>query len=253
MHNEWTAWCADRAANLGFVIKTGQREVSDLTATIEKQSSLLSSGATTVEEISASIAGNEADLKAATSVRADETKTFAAEEKELNEVADTLDRAIAVLSRAGSSLMQVQSAKNVVEAFRLMVDASVLSSADASRLTALVQSQSSDEDADAGAPDAAAYVSHSGNIIDTLQGLKEKALEQLGDARKKESTALHNFEMLRQSLEDEIRYSNKDLAQTKKAIAAAGEAKASAEGDLAVTSKDLSEDQSELATTEADC
>merc|ERR1719181_2189671 len=76
---------------------------------------------------------------------------------------------------------------------------------------------------------------------------------QLSDARKKESTARHNFEMLRQSLEDEIKYSNKDMAQTKKAIAAAGEAKASAEGDLAVTSKDLSEDQSELATTEADC
>jgi len=253
MHNELTAWCDDRVTNLGFDIKTGQREVADLSATIEKQASLLSSGATTIEDISASIAGNEADLKAATSVRAEEAKTFAAEEKELNEVADTLDRAIAVLSRAGSSLMQVQSAKNVVEAFRLMVDASVLSSADASRLTALVQSQSSDEDTDAGAPDAAAYVSHSGNIIDTLEGLKEKALEQLSDARKKESTARHNFEMLRQSLEDEIKYSNKDMAETKKAVAAAGEAKASAEGDLAVTSKDLSEDQAELANTEADC
>jgi len=253
MHNELTAWCDDRVTNLGFDIKSGQREVADLTATIEKQSSLLSSGATTVEDISSSLAGNEADLKSATSVRAEEAKTFAAEEKELDEVADTLDRAITVLSRAGSSLMQVQSAKNVVEAFRLMVDASVLSSADASRLTALVQSQSSDEDADAGAPDAAAYVSHSGNIIDILEGLKEKSLEQLADARKKESNARHNFEMLRQSLEDEIKYSNKDMAQTKKAIAAAGEAKASAEGDLAVTSKDLSEDQSELATTEADC
>jgi hypothetical protein len=252
-HNEWTAWCDDRVTNLGFDIKTGQREVADLTATIEKQSSLLSSGATTVEEISASIAGNDADLKATTSVRSDETKTFAAEEKELNEVVDSLDRAIAVLSRAGSSLMQVQSAKNVVEAFRLMVDASVLSSADASRLTALVQSQSSDEDADAGAPDAAAYVSHSGNIIDILEELKEKAMGQLADARQKESTARHNFEMLRQSLTDEIRYSNKDMAQTKKAIAAAGEEKAAAEGDLAVTSKDLSADQSELATTEADC
>merc|ERR1719390_243241 len=99
-----------------------------------------------------------------------------------------------------------------------MVDASVLSTADASRLTALVQS--SDEDAGAGAPDAAVYESHSGNIIDTLSGLKDKALEQLGGARSAESAALHNFEMLRQSLEDEIKYANKDMSETKKAIAA---------------------------------
>lgn len=66
-------------------------------------------------------------------------------------------------------------------------------------------------------------------------------MEQLSAARKKESTAAHNFDMLRQSLEDEIKYSNKDMSNTKKAIAAASEAKATAEGDLSVTSKDLSQ------------
>jgi hypothetical protein len=253
MHDEMTAWCHDREMNLGFDIKTGKSDVAALSAAIAKQDSLVSAGATKVEELSSGIAANEADLKAATAVRTEEAATFAAEEKELGEVIDTLDRAVAVLSRAGSSLMQVKNAKNVVEAFRLMVDASVLSTADASRLTALVQSQSSDEDGDAGAPDAAVYVSHSGSIVDTIEGLKEKAEEQLSDARRKESTANHNFDMLRQSLEDEIKYSNKDLAETKKAIAAATEAKATAEGDLAVTSKDLSGDETELADTSADC
>merc|ERR1719487_2356074 len=253
MHDEMTAWCHDREMNLGFDIKTGNSDVAGLSAAIDKQSSLISAGATKVEELSSGIASNEADLKAATAVRNEEAATFAAEEKELAEVIDTLDRAVAVLSRAGSSLMQVKNAKNVAEAFCLMVDASVLSTADASRLTALVQSQNSDGDADAGAPDAAVYVSHSGSIVDTIEGLKEKAEEQLGDARKKESTASHNFAMLRQSLEDEIKFSNKELADTKKAIAAATESKAVAEGDLAVTSKDLSGDESELADTKADC
>merc|ERR1719487_780497 len=253
MHEEMTAWCHDREMNLGFDIKTGNSDVAGLSAAIDKQSSLISAGATKVEELSSGIASNEADLKAATAVRNEEAATFAAEEKELAEVIDTLDRAVAVLSRAGSSLMQVKNAKNVAEAFCLMVDASVLSTADASRLTALVQSQNSDGDAETGAPDAAVYVSHSGNIIDTIEGLKEKAEEQLGDARKKESTASHNFDMLRQSLEDEIKFSNKELADTKKAIAAATESKAVAEGDLAVTSKDLSGDESELADTKADC
>jgi hypothetical protein len=253
MHDEMTAWCHDRGMRLGFDIKTGKSDVAALNAAIVKQNSLVSAGATKVEELSSGIAGNEADLKAATAVRTEEAATFAAEEKELGEVIDTLDRAVAVLSRAGSSFMQIKNAKNIAEAFRLMVDASVLSTADSSRLTALLQSQNSDEDGDAGAPDAAVYVSHSGSIVDTIEGLKEKAEEQLSDARRKESTANHNFDMLRQSLEDEIKYSNKDLAETKKAIAAATGAKATAGADLAVTSKDLSGDESELADTNADC
>ena len=59
------------------------------------------------------------------------------------EVTVTLDRAVAVLSRemanGGASMMQLRGAKGVVEALDIMVSASVMSTADASRLTALVQ------------------------------------------------------------------------------------------------------------------
>merc|ERR1719502_756524 len=51
------------------------------------------------------------------------------------------------------------------------------------------------------------------------------------------------FEMLKQSLEDEIKYANKELAEAKTNLAASQESKATAEGDLSVTSKDLSEDE----------
>merc|ERR1719183_2074812 len=126
-----------------------------------------------------------------------------------------------------------------------MVQASVFSSADASRLTALVQSSSSDDDDDSslGAPDAAVYENHSGSIVDTLQSLLDKAQGQLADAQKKETTSKNNFEMLKQSLEDEIKYANKELAEAKTNLAASQESKATATGDLSVTSKDVSEDE----------
>merc|ERR1719183_1005819 len=126
-----------------------------------------------------------------------------------------------------------------------MVQASVFSSADASRLTALVQSSSSDDDDDTnlGAPDAAVYENHSGSIVDTLQGLLDKAQGQLADAQKKETTSKNNFEMLKQSLEDEIKYANKELSEAKANLAGSQESKATAEGDLSVTSKDVSEDE----------
>jgi uncharacterized small protein (DUF1192 family) len=59
--------------------------------------------------------------------------------------------------------------------------------------------------------------------------------------------------MLKQSLEDEIKFASKDLAASKASMAASEEAKSVAEGDLEVTSKDLEEDIKELADTKSSC
>merc|ERR1719476_686880 len=130
-----------------------------------------------------------------------------------------------------------------------MVQASVMSSADASRLTALVQSsqESASDESGVGAPDAAVYQGHSADIIDTLQGLLDKANAQLADARKTETANHQNFQMLQQSLEDEIKFGNSDKDKASKALAAASGAKATAEGALGVTNKDLAADSNTLA------
>merc|ERR1719199_292873 len=152
-------------------------------------------------------------------------------------------------------MMQLQSASTVAQALSIMVEAHSVSSADASKLTALVQSQSSEEDSSdsLGAPSAAVYKGKSGGIIDTMQNLFEKAESQLEEARKTENKANQAYQMLAASLKDEIKYADADLNKAKKALAAAGEAKATAEGDLAVTTKDLDTDVSTLATLHQDC
>merc|ERR1719386_49902 len=132
-----------------------------------------------------------------------------------------------------------------------MVHASVFSSADAERLAAFVQN--AQEDSDVGAPDAAVYEGHSGTIIDTLEGLTAKATEQLEDARRAETENIHNFELLKQALEDEIKFDTKDMEESKANLAASGQAKAEAEGDLAVTEKDLAQDEESLANTNNQC
>lgn len=140
-----------------------------------------------------------------------------------------------------------------------MVDAAAISSADAGRLTAFVQSSqaaaSDDEDLDAelGAPAAAIYGGHSGDIIETLQSLLDKAEEQLNSCRSKETSDKHNFEMLKQSLEDELKFANKDLDEAKKSLAASGEAKSTAEGDLAMASKELASDEDTKAGLHSSC
>merc|ERR1719262_1788644 len=132
----------------------------------------------------------------------------------------------------------------------------MLSSADASKLTALVQNaRSDDDDTDfaAGTPDSAVYEGHSGDIIGVLEGLKDKAEEQLDKARKTETASLHNFEMLKQSLEDELANANSELSAAKTATAASKERKEVAIGDLTVTTKDLNSDTKALADTHQLC
>merc|ERR1719169_2315 len=186
-----------------------------------------------------------------------ENADFSAEEKELTEVISMLERATSILSKemakSGAAMLQLKSATSITDALSVMVQASVLSSADASRLTALVQTSNEDEDSSMGSPAAAVYEGHSDGIIGTLEGLTEKAEGQLDKARKTESTSLQNYQMLKQSLTDEIKFANKDMDAAKKGLAESQEGKANAEGDLEVTSNDLAEDIKAKSTLHQDC
>merc|ERR1719379_3243810 len=142
-------------------------------------------------------------------------------------------------------MMQLKSAGSVAQALSIMVEAASINSASAAKLSSFIQN--SEDDEDVGAPAAAVYKSHSGGIVGTLQDLYDKAESQLEKARSTETKNVQAYEMLAQSLKDEIKYATKDMDKAKKELAASAEAKATAEGDLEVTSKDLDEDVKSLA------
>jgi len=255
-YEEFSEWCEDTSKDLMFEIKTGKGEVADLKATIEKESANIQVQDSKIEELAGSIATDEADLKAATEIRNKEQATFQAEETDLVETVDILERAIGIIEKemnGGASMMQLKKAGTVTEVLGWMVQAQSLSGADAHKLTALVQSSQSSDDEDSGAPDPAAFENQSGGIIDTMNGLLEKSQEQLDSTRATETANVQNFEMLKQSLTDEIKFANKEKDEAAKAKAASEEAKATAEGDLDVTSKGLAEDTKALAELHHNC
>jgi chromosome segregation ATPase len=90
-------------------------------------------------------------------------------------------------------------------------------------------------------------------IIDTLNGLLEKGETQLNTATATETTNKNNFDQLKQSLTDEIKFANKDMDDSKKGLAESNEIKAAAEGDLEVTTKALNEDVNALGGLHMDC
>merc|ERR1711920_533236 len=112
---------------------------------------------------------------------------------------------------------------------------------------------SESDDSELGAPAAAVYKTHSTSILDVLDDLKEKAEEQLSDLRKAETNTQHNYDMLKQSLTDSIAADTKDLGEEKAAKNDAESAKATAEGDLAQTNKELADAQAALENANRDC
>jgi len=255
-YEDFSEWCEETAKNLQFEIKTGKNEVASLKATIEEESANIQKQTSTIEELAGGIATDEADLKAATEIRNKEAASFQAQEKDLVETIDIVERAVGIIEKemnGGASMMQLRKAGSVVEALSAMVKAQGLTAADGKRLTALVQSSQSDDDEETGAPDPTVFESSSGGVVGVLNDLLEKAQGELEAARQKEQADLNNFEMLKASLTDEIKFANKEMDEAKQSKSGSEEAKATAEGDLGVTTTDLNNDLGELGNLHHEC
>merc|ERR1719214_440235 len=80
-----------------------------------------------------------------------------------------------------------------------------------------------------------------------------KAEGELSDLRKKEMADSHEFKMLESSLNAEISHNMEKTATATKAKASAEEALATAQGDLAETSKTKAADEDYSATLKTEC
>merc|ERR1719281_2366131 len=99
IYDEFAEWCEEESKNLQFEIKTAKAEEAELVATIDKATSDTKALDEKIEELSASISTDEADLKAATAIRDKEHEDFLAVEAELVDTVDALERAIGIIER----------------------------------------------------------------------------------------------------------------------------------------------------------
>ena len=254
---KYSKWCETDSAEKGFAIETSTNKAADLSATIEELGADIGKLNAEIDELAGAITQNEADLKKATDLRNSENASFKTVEKELVDTVDTLIRASSVLRRGGGSgsagtQAQMQAAlTQVANTLSTVLDAAVVDSADRRRLSSMLEQ--SMEDGPSGAPEAAAYETHSTGILDLLAELKIKAEQELSDARKAEMEKKHNFQMLAQSLTDQINTQSRDQRNAQANKSGKEEANGVAQGDLATTSKNLSADKKYLADLNQMC
>merc|ERR1719420_1497982 len=121
-----------------------------------------------------------------------------------------------------------------------IVDATWIDSATKSKVQAMMQSEDGEDDSDLSLQPQAtvvAYEGHGGGILDTLTELQEKAETALSKARKEEMEQEHAFQMLKMSLEHEIKTMQKRLDECQAGKASSEEQQHAAEEDLVETTK----------------
>jgi len=255
-YRRFTEWCEDEATSRKYEIENAQAKAETLAAAIEKEASNIGVASATIEELGAEVTQNQKDLDAATEIRKREKADFEAKDAELAQTIDEIGRAIGILERAlkaPSLLQNAPHAQDVIDALQAVLQAQSVDNDDSTQLSALLQSSDDDDFLAQSAPDAKAYESHSGKILETLDDMKEKAVELRHEGQKAEMNAQHAYEMLAQSLKDELKTDGADFDAAKAAKSAAAEAKATAEGDLAMSQKVASEAQAFLQHVTQEC
>eukprot|EP00930_Biecheleria_cincta_P061946 TRINITY_DN4747_c0_g2_i2.p1 TRINITY_DN4747_c0_g2~~TRINITY_DN4747_c0_g2_i2.p1 ORF type:complete len:666 (+),score=209.86 TRINITY_DN4747_c0_g2_i2:51-2048(+) len=245
---EASAFCRRRSDDLGYSIKTNTNAKEDLEAKVAKASSKLESIASSLQETLQGTEANKAELAKATEVREKEKADFAASEKDLLDTMDSLKRAVGVLEKEATqkkepseSLLQVQQSPDILSALEVMVSGSLISSADRDDLAAFLQSNQVQSE------------SKKGSVVEMLEDLQDKAKAELNGLRTKENESRSNYQLLRQSLDDQIKFADKEVASLKSTQAEESTNQASGEKELKETTSDLAEDSKELADFTAEC
>jgi len=261
-YEEFYAWCDDSTHQKEYEIKTATKQKGKLEAAIAEANSDIEGSNTQISHLSGEISSEEGKLKTATELRESEKGEFEASERELMSAVDMLNRAIGVLEReseGGVSFVQgaanTKTLEEVMLGLSAVVDAaSFIGDDDKDKLMSLIQSREDAEDsADDSQPATPAYESHSGGIVEVMENMRDKAEAQLRKERSEEAKAVHNFEMTETALRASIADGNTDLETERTNLAQSNEAKATAEGELAVTKESLAEAQHMYEEMQHDC
>jgi cell division septum initiation protein DivIVA len=194
------------------------------------------------------IANWKRDTKAATGVRGLEKADYDALHKDYSESVDALQRAIAVLKKQAHDRPQAAFAQlSKVKTMSLIPD-------EAKRALELFMQQSEEPEGLAvSAPEASGYEFQSHGVIDMLEKLLDKFIDERTAAEKEEMNAKHAFDMLIQDLSAQIEQATQDREEKAETKAKKLQAKADAKGDLEDTTSTKEADEKYLADLTATC
>merc|ERR1719407_142461 len=189
----------------------------------------------------------EKDQANLTAEREAEKADFDALQADYDESIDALKRAIAVLKKeqgkTPQSLLEVQKVKSL----------KMLPMLAKRTLLAFLNSDAKQDPLSVSAPQAAAYESQSGGVVEMLEKLLDKFRAELDGYQKEEMNSKFNYQTLYQELVSNIDEATASSELKTKVKAERAQDEAAAKGDLEVTKKDLAADSKDLEDLITEC
>merc|ERR1719151_541072 len=186
-------------------------------------------------------------MKAATKVRAMEKADYDTTHKDYSESVDALERAIAVLKKQAYNRKQASFAQvKVLNSLELIPR-------EAKNAISIFLEQDPAEGLAVTAPEAYGYEFQSQGVIEMLEKLLDKFIDERTVLEKEELNSQHAFDLLIQALTAPPAQAKQDREEKAETKAKKLQAKADAEGDLNDTTTTRDEDQKYLDDLTATC
>merc|ERR1719356_2375943 len=241
-------FCDDTSVEKKRAIAEANELIEKLKADIQKYTADAAKLTKDIAELDEDISIWTGDIKAATKVREIEKADYDALHKDYSESVDALERAIAVLKkqahdRKQASLVQVSS----------LTSLNLIPAEAKKTIEAFIQQMGPDEGLAVSAPEANAYEFQSSGVIEMLEKLLEKFIDERTTLEKDEMNSKRAYDMLMQDLKAQIAQATQDRDEKAETKAKALQAKADATGDLKDTTSTMDEDKKYLANLTATC
>jgi len=242
-YNSYKQWCDETTVEKTRRIDEANQLIETLKADIQKYAADAEALAKEIAVHDEDISTWTNDIKAATKVREIEKADYDAKHQDYTESIDALERAIKVIKDSakdvpqGGALLQLKNLNLIPEDAKKAIDAFF---------------QDADEFSE-DQPATAAYEHQSQGIIDMLEKLLNKFVDELRDMEKEEGESLHAFEMLIDDMNAQIDDSTRRRNEKAEEKALKLQAKAEAEGTLEDTTATRDDDIKYLAEVTATC
>jgi len=235
-------FCDDTAAQKEVAIAEAEEMIGMLKADIQKMKADAEKLTQEVHVLDADMMTWEGDVKAAAKVRAIEHADYQKTHKDYTESIDALTAAIAMLKDKMKDTPQAMSMLQNTRAWeRLPADGK-------HEIEAFLA-----EPDDSFTPQANAYEWKSAGIIDMLNKLKDKFIDERTDLEKQELSARHAFDMLTQDLKASVKAAEEAKSSKAEGKAKALQQSAESSGDLKDTIATKEEDSKYLADLTSTC
>mmetsp|Transcript_21621 Transcript_21621/g.52733 ORF Transcript_21621/g.52733 Transcript_21621/m.52733 type:complete len:662 (-) Transcript_21621:51-2036(-) len=238
--NTFKQWCDDTNNAKRATVKDEKHSISKLTASIEKDTATIAHLDDELARLNDDLAAWQGDLKAAAGIRKKENIDFMEQHKDYTTSIDQLNQAVESIKShshdapQSSALLQLQNNKLIpTSAYRV--------------LQAFLQS------GDDGVPEANAYESQSGGVVEVLTELRRKFEDERLQLEKEEAKEKFAYEQAQQGLSDNIEQGETELATKTQDMQKTKKRKAADEEELETTQKALVEDSAYLQDTENLC